>query len=800
MKKIYYLLFLCLFLTACSKKETPEIPPTENLKDNYGIEFVNFSLSPNVKNISAEIKFMDNGSKINLNNLRAEYFTVTETGSRPKFNPEIDSLIDIRGQKVIPSNYSILILVDRSVSISTGMLNKQKEAVGALIKEFPGCKVFLAFMDNGVTESKQVTIDDFTWEGWERSSGEKFLYKALLAKLEELYGEKPTHYPNIPHNPILQDVNNKKIMFVLTNGKTMDDFSFIGGVDYFTLRDEILNEFPSRIKKKHLEPIPIHFIYFGDENNVTDVKDELLAISNFGLSHESKGTFHQNFQIDAFENLMVGTLDSIAADYRIIMSNPNGKVYDGQELTLRLSMFHDGTLAQGSHSYSKGSPLAPEVVSAKNGSNGGIIFKGLLFGTLFVLCIYFLFQFLIPYIQYQIFLKKHVTLFRKSSASGDAMISQRCYHCKEEFNTGDQIVTKCKHTVHWECWEENKNRCPEYGSKNCNTGKHYYNKEQKSDIRNAPYYLRWMFYGLIGGMLTWVFFKIIYSDQMFSGLISGLVSVFYLSKELLEGSSIAAHFQSKISSLLLSGALLGFFLSFLFSYLIEFKKKDLKVVAMIALRSLAGLLIGFLSFLIGGIIFILVGKDTSCFWLDWIPWLFFGCSIAWLISYRTEINLKNAIIGGLISVFLSFIVLYFANFAQEIMAMFSFMIYGAGLGMAISIVHFASEKYFLRLEGPIKEREIAIYKWMSVSGGFNRVSIGKGVDCILEMNWDPADNIAPQHAILYIENERPYLEATAEGIVVNGNRELKVGQKLNLAHGIAFTIGKTTFTYIEKDK
>ena len=89
---------------------------------------------------------------------------------------------------------------------------------------------------------------------------------------------------------------------------------------------------------------------------------------------------------------------------------------------------------------------------------------------------------------------------------------------------------------------------------------------------------------------------------------------------------------------------------------------------------------------------------------------------------------------------------------------------------------------------------------MSVTGGFNKVTIGRSIDCILEMNWDDAGNIADKQVEIYLENDRPYCRALSEGTRLPSGQILQKGQTILLNHGTEFTIGNTLFTYIEKDK
>ena len=89
---------------------------------------------------------------------------------------------------------------------------------------------------------------------------------------------------------------------------------------------------------------------------------------------------------------------------------------------------------------------------------------------------------------------------------------------------------------------------------------------------------------------------------------------------------------------------------------------------------------------------------------------------------------------------------------------------------------------------------------MSVSGGFYHVTIGKSIDCILEMNWDDASNIADKQVEIYLENDRPYCKALEDGTFLSNGQMLQKNQVILLTPGTEFTIGNSLFTYIEKDK
>ena len=70
---------------------------------------------------------------------------------------------------------------------------------------------------------------------------------------------------------------------------------------------------------------------------------------------------------------------------------------------------------------------------------------------------------------------------------------------------------------------------------------------------------------------------------------------------------------------------------------------------------------------------------------------------------------------------------------------------------------------------------------------------------ILNHSWDIQSNVAPVQAEIRFKNQVPYLIALEPGVYLGG-KLARVDKKIRLYHGRVFTIGRTTFTYIEKDR
>ena len=785
----------------------------------YSVKIGSVRTSPGCDTLYADFKILKSGKKVfnpALLNDPAQLFRVTEKGVAEKYCPQIERIVDLRqgSHKSLSDNLSILLLIDRSATISDDLLTKQFEVVKSFVNALPDTKIYVSFMDEGVV-TQAVKVDAESFENSLRPEfytgdlrdhrGEKHLYRAILSKLQELSGEDQTEdtYPSVESNGVFKNTpDQEKMLFVFTDGEVVNPrtgLHYGGDENYYNCllkyterEEEILNG--------KLQNIPVHCVYVGTQKPDETLESALTALCSSGKEDDVKGKFYQNITPDSLQSMMMGTLDSLASDYRLVMVNPEGKLYDGSKIMLGIEVLYEGALAgaSGEREYAAGNMQSPVVVSHSGSSVWDRILKGLLFGLLLWVVVYAIMQYLVPRIRYSIFKKKYVKPY---SATGTDVEHQSCYFCKEEFHEGDTVVAKCEHIVHLECWEENHNRCPEYGMHKCKKGIHYYNREKLSDPRNATHYLPWILYGFAAGLISWIFYTMLQSADLFAGLVSSLTDALYPFGELKSDEdaveAVKSAMTAKTHGLLLCGILLGFFIVLAFSLVLEFRKKDAKVVLHHLLRALVGAVAGWVAFLLGVLVIILCGKQYSCWWIDWVPWLFFSLVTAIVLWYKTEIKLRSALLGGAASVLFSFIVLYVLT--GPITSMFSYMIYAAGLGISIAVVHFASEKYFLRLDGSIKERDIAIYKWMSVTGGFNKVSIGKSVNCVLQMNWDDSTGIGDRVVELYLKNDRPYCKVLDGGVTQQG-RTIPQGVEFVLVNGTEFTIGKTNFTYIEKDR
>ena len=244
MKQTIFFILSALILTfsSCQKKNSQGQlegrKVTTSTRDTVSV--VQLSKSPQADTMYVDLKILDPmGSKVFYKTLDKSNVKVAENGSvDPNLVPRVNSVEDIRDKRVISDQLSMLFLIDRSGSITPEDLSKQYDLIFNILNSDIKAKVYLSFMDNTITTSKLATKDnlkvEFAEEFTVKQGTQKYLYKAIMAKMEELSGETATCYPEVSHLSDLGD-STQKILFVLTDGKVDNtDGSPIVGSQVYT--------------------------------------------------------------------------------------------------------------------------------------------------------------------------------------------------------------------------------------------------------------------------------------------------------------------------------------------------------------------------------------------------------------------------------------------------------------------------------------------------------------------------------------------------------------------------------------
>ena len=803
MRRLIILLLSAILFTACDDVQNADIDDmlsTEEQKETTGdalhISDMKFSndnkemvLSVNLLHDIGDYDLMDS-SKVVIRSLQEVQFL---PGKYSKESQPVITKVSNPSREVLRElNLKLLFLVD--LSLPEQQIDEELSAIKEIRAHFGHNQkgFYIAFMQGeNVSESYELT--DYILNNYfvHRDPSHIYLYRSILTKLEELSNDS-TAIGNA----------NKKVMIVMSGGKTYENDMPVDP-QHFALQ-EVLADKATALKG-------MIWTYYANFSPGEGGNDGIMDLSDSGhdanilqyLCKDMNGIYQSSFNWHEMETDMLKDFNIDLSCFYVTMENPDGKIYRGSLHKLQIAFYDKATgdlVAKGSTSFSLGSAYNPVIINDISPSQ--VIISGIITTLLILFFVWIVFQFIEPYIRYRFFKHKYVITYSGNNMSVDGMaISESCYLCKGEFEKGDEIVIKCKHTMHKECWDENEYHCPEHG-RHCKEGSHYYNQKNLFDVRNTLFYLKWIVFGVIAGFSAWCLF--VNQDHSNSQAIIQYMHTMYheITSTMDEQESIPFMYGSYLSDLPGFGQTVGFMLTLFLSYLTVDHRRWIRRIAEILIRTFLAGFVCFLCCMLGCAISITLHLTSNTFLIDWIPWVLLSNVIILAVTVKTRIPMRKSIILASCGIALLTVAMWgfvyftsFVNYRQSLLI--GFIVYTVAIAICIAKATPRSERYFLHVEGAFKEMDIALYKWLRTAPD-RPVTIGKSVDCSIQLSWDVNGQVSPVQAEIHKHIDSIVLTALEEGIFVN-DKPLAPGSEVWLYHGRKFTIGNTTFTYIEKD-
>ena len=788
MIKMYRILLMAFFAvslvgcdeltgSAINEEEMDDIFSTESENDSTAnkeqLEVMGVEFMPGYKRFKMFVSIKEDLGPYALTDTNQVVIKATEyIGGVPNNSsskPVLKLVKNTEGEAITKEGAKALVLVD--LDQPQTVVNKELKAVREMRTVFRQ-NLYVAFMyDQSVSETMQATdyVLDSRFVSTQKSR--KLLYRSILLKKKEI------------EDRVGAWANAKKVsLVVFSNEEIYDDNDEPLDKDHFALEEEMVK--PDSVYNTRF--YSISSVYFSDaeNDNADDQASSVLKVmtKNYG------GIYEKQFSWSELKESIMGikSEDIIANEFDF--ENPNGKVYSGisHKMVIELFAKEDGHLiGSASTDILLGVVYNPVVV---NGGNNFLVFlQGVAIGLLVILLVYLIFQLLIPYIKYRLFLKKYVVRYIPGNMSVENIsVSESCYYCKAPFKPGEEIVVKCEHAMHKSCWDENQYHCPEYG-RHCQTGSHYYNHVNLFDSANALYHMKWIIVSILAALLAWSLyvFLILELDQTTPTLVAKMVE-----SKIPELGSYAVFNEpdNGMGYLPLFGMCLGGCLTLALAILAVRKQFYLKRMFDLCLRVVVVSIASYLLFLLSESVIMAFDMNPWLAVINWIPMSIMTLLIAFVSTADTKIHLRKYIL--LIAIVLGGLSLYVWFFFFRgimlldirVLLLFSCIFYCVGVGLAVAQMMPKSEHYFLNVKGAVKETDIALFKWF-INNPDEVVTIGKSIDCSLQMTWDIKGQVAPIHA---------------KGVMV-GSKMLLPGNSRLLSHNNQFTIGDTTFTYIERD-
>ena len=699
--------------------------------------------------------------------------------------PVLTNVVNVEKIEMAKRQTKLLILVD--LSLPQPFIDQELEAVEEMLTLMTDSTLYVAFMQ-GETVSESYRATDYILENYfkHQDPSHVFLYRSIQEKMAEMNDT----------TSVFSDARYK-FMVVLSNGNTYENDRPIDPKHF-----ELQQAFTDLIHKL-TGKMGFYYVNFNTMNPDDDLQSTDDTSLMRYLCQNLSGLYQSSFNWYNIKQDFLKDNEIDFDDYHLSFQMPDNKAFRGNRniLTIDFSDIETGDhIASCEVHYYLGSLYYPVIINGK--STREVVLQGMLVTALFLIAIWLALQLVVPWVRYQHFLKHHVFRYSGPQMSVDGeMLSESCYYCKAPFEVGDEVVAKCKHTMHKDCWDEIGYHCPEYG-RNCQHGSHYYNPNNLLDHHNTIFYLDWILAGILSGFLAWAAF-IIHHSVVKNNFITKLALYIHdIQPNSPEAEEFITNYSVHLGSQPSFGFTLAFFTTLCLSVLSVRKQKNTLSVASVLFRTVVASALSYLFFTLACLISIEINLKTESFFIDCIPWILMVYTIIYFVTAHTRIRVR--IIGLAIACLLGIMsmyawVLFYRNTFVDyrLTILLSFIFVAVVMALCIACEAPKSERYFLQAEGSIKPIDIALYKWFRSNPNYV-ASLGKAVDCSIQLSWDLTGQIAPVQAEIKQKHGTLYLYAIEKGVEVEG-KPLELDKAYRLIHGSKFKIGQTEFTYIEKD-
>lgn len=738
-------------------------------KDTKSMEVIDVTFSPDYKTFTVTTKQLSEGPEYQLEDSARVRTEVTETidGIRHtrRSTPQLVRMRNVEAEGVAEHDVRMLVLVD--LTMPQTELNKVRTYVSEIRTVFDKDNLFVAFMD-GEKVSKTMPLTEYILNAYFVHSDKPyiFLYRSMQLKREEI----------MQGRDLWQDTH-RSVMITFSDDMVYDD-------DSDTPIDPEHYRFEEKLVRKDRHASDSTFLaYYVSMNQIPESDEEYEQNVPWLFCNNNGGAYMKDFQWVEVKRKIYDAFRFDFPDNEFMFVNPDFKVYRGDKKELTLSFYDRQTnalVASFCTTVQMGQIYKPIIVHGHGVYY--VLVQGILLTMFMLLLVYLVMQIIVPIIRYLIFRHKYVISYTGPNMSVEGKsVGQVCYLCKAPFQPGDRIVVKCEHTMHESCWEENEYHCPEYSDR-CKHGTHYFNKENLFDSRNASYYMKWVLMAIFSAAMAWLGFSVYMHFHFDGGLMQQLM-------------------RPPISQLPFLGGVSGFFLTFGLA-IFSVSSRGGRWLVQVLLRSVIAAIVCYGVFLVVNVLILAFGIEHGIMLLNGLPWVASSFLIAICATYGTRVAYSNRLLLltlalGLLSMCLWVLFYQRAELDFRVLLLLSFVIYSVGMAVSIATIAPRSERYFLNVQGAVKEMDVALYKWFR-NNPDRVVTIGKSVDCSLQLSWDVQSAVAPVQAEIRLVHKTPYLVALEPGVFVKGN-PIRLNRKVRLFHGKSFTIGQTTFTYIEKD-
>jgi len=526
--------------------------------------------------------------------------------------------------------------------------------------------------------------------------------------------------------------------------------------------------------KKNIDNLSIYPFLIGADKAKIDLSFA-KQIADKTKDKKDGYKFYKEVNTIRFENDLADIHKKYFDNYNLII-DPGNKRFRGENRTLSVYWSNDEGMIYDRFNYKIGTPLE-DAIEEKFSITSWLTWWFI--GAILVLAILALFSFLIPEIRRMNFKKNFVRVYGDIKEAG---VQKRDPVTGEVFEDDDLVVIKCQHMTAYSSWQFHKNQCAYYPDE-CEDGVINVDSSRFFSQEGVNRRLNWLWFGILGGFLSWTLSSLL---VLLPESITGVFSNFLLST-----LGLSSDLGRYITTEWVLGLSLGLCLTFYLSLVEERGQSSKFNWLWVILRSLIAGILAMVVF-IGGFYFA-QKMNIDSLYLQYLPsWLCLGLILGLVLSIKSTIFFTRGVLGGLIASLVAFTFYhFFSSFfpSDELAKMFSFILFGAIMGLVLVAVINRVGDFYLEYIEPEKFRRVnPIGKWLKT--GID-VQIGSDPSSYVFVKWND-QAVEGKHAVLTFDGKRVFIEAFAPTFL--NNRSINVGVKYPLKNNDIIKPGANSVT------
>lgn len=684
--------------------------------------------------------------------------------------PRIKQIRNVAQEQFDSLGMQALVIVDRTME--QPLVDNALNLVKKLNCFLSLSDIYISFIDSrgGLTPTQILTQDILTHDFYSTSydGKAKYLYHAIYDKLKEAVLEDS------------QFSEENRFVVVVTDGVVWDEDEPYDP-DHFSWQQNLLNLAETTGKK-----CPVFYALMNDEFSMPiEVNNVMKSVCD-----RTQGSCFDITDLDKIHQTICSAYNLTHVDYKFLLEYPDNRVLGGEHINLFIDGVQEGAIRLHSTiDYRQGTWFSPIIIHGR--SEYEMLIRCLLIGMLIIMIVYLTLQLQVPYIKNKLFERKYMAEYTGQNMTvAGRQVSEVCYFCKTPFQIGDKIVASCEHAMHKECWEENNYRCPEHGM-SCHENVQYANIKKPFSLSNAPYYMGWILAALVANMVRYCLSHAI-SGECQKSVLYFIMDIF-LSDEIAKEASEFC-FRNPHNVGVLSMCIVA-----AIAFMCRRHEPVRKQMTEIGLRAGVAYLIGYVIAVIDILVCTLFDIKFYHDLMGTFDYLLVMIADYVIISFHSPIrvNLKKICCVVVLLLLLSSIIDYNTYMDQREIYFLIFAVNYVAIALSVAFDTNHTWHCFLRVEGSMKKIEVALFKWILARPNVP-VTLGRSVDCTIQITWDAKNKIAPLQAEIREHHGVLCLFPTEEGVFDFHNAPLPAEKPYELYHGTRFKIGDLSFTYLEK--